>query len=213
MDRRAIFQAAASAAAVATICVVVMGFIIRPPEPGMSLQPSQPAGPVSEFVRPTNEYPALALQFFAGDTLFVLSYVMVFAGLHAAVVDRARAFAGIGLGAGVLTAVLDAAENAFFITYALQAINSVPLKEPALPLIYIITHLKWMASFATLAAFGLVWPRDNRLGWVMSGLMLIYPLVGALGIALPGLVALRGAFFLIGMPLFAWYFWRRARNA
>ena len=47
--------------------------------------------------------------------------------------------------------------------------------------------------------------------WVISSLMLLFPLIGALGVAAPGLVALRGLFFLVGMPLFAWHFWKRAQ--
>ena len=89
----------------------------------------------------------------------------------------------------------------------------VPLVEPALPLIYVLANLKWMGAFAAFYAFGLVWPRDSRLGWVLSGLMLLFPLVGGLGVALPGLVELRGLFFLVGMPLFAWYFWQQAHRA
>ena len=38
--------------------------------------------------------------------------------------------------------------------------------------------------------------------------MLLFPLVGVLGVALPGLIAFRGLFFLVGMPLFAVLFWR-----
>ena len=212
MERKTVFQAAAWAALVASICVLVMGFGVPVPEPGMSLQPSQPSGPVSEFVRPTNEYPGLVLRFFAADSLFVLSYTIVFVGLYAVAVSQSRALAGIGLGAGILTALLDATENAFFITYALSALSGVPLTEPALPLIYIIANLKWMGAFAAFYVFGLAWPRDAILAWVLSGLMLLFPLVGVLGITLPGLVMPRGLFFLLGMPLFAVFFWREARS-
>jgi hypothetical protein len=213
VEKKTIYQASMLAALVALVCVLVMGFVIRSPEPGMSLQPSQPAGPVSDFVRPINQYPDLVLRFLASDTLFVLSYLMVFVGLHATVADRAGAFAAIGLGAGVLAALFDAVENAFFITYALQASNGVTLTQPDLPLIYVVANLKWMGAFAGLYAFGLAWPRDTRLGWVISGLMLLFPLVGALSVAVPGLVLARGVFFLIGMPIFAWHFWQKSRAA
>ncbi len=211
MERRTVFQAGVLAALVAFICTLVMGFGVRAPQ-ATSLQPSVPPVSVSEFVQPTNEYPELALRFFAADSLFVLSYLMVFVALHAVVVGRARAFAWLGLGAGVLTALLDAAENAFFITYALLALDDVPLTEPALPLIFILANLKWMGAFAALYAFGLVWPRDNRLERAICGLMLLFPLVGVLGIAWPSLLGLRGLFFLLGMLLFARYFWQQAHR-
>ena len=41
----------------------------------------------------------------------------------------------LGLGAGILTASLDALENAYIITYARLALNGVPLTEPNLPLV------------------------------------------------------------------------------
>jgi hypothetical protein len=211
-NSRVVFQAALVAALVAFGCSILMGFVFRPPEGIESLQPSLPVGPVSEFVQPINEYPELTLRFFATDSLFVLSYLMLFVGLYAAVVERSRTYAWIGLGAGALAALLDAAENAYFITYALLALNDVPLVEPALPLIYVLANLKWMAAFGTLYAFGLAWRRDSRLGWAISALMLLFPLVGALGVAWPDLVVVRGLFFLVGLPLFAWHFWRELRK-
>jgi hypothetical protein len=207
-----VFRAALAAAVVAFVCSLLMGFVFRPPESLDSLQPSLPSGPVSEFVQSINEHPELTLRFFAADSLFVLSYLMLFVGLYAAVVDRSRAFAWVGLGAGALAALFDAAENAYFITYARLAANEVLLTDPALPLIYLLANLKWMAAFAALYAFGLVWPRENRLGWALSGLMLVFPLVGVLGVASSGLVALRGLFFLVGLLLFAWHFWKETRQ-
>jgi hypothetical protein len=207
-----VFRAALAAAVVAFVCSLLMGFVFRPPESIDSLQPSLPSGPVSEFVQSINEHPELTLRFFAADSLFVLSYLMLFVGLYAAVVDRSRAFAWVGLGAGALAALFDAAENAYFITYARLAANEVLLTDPALPLIYLLANLKWMAAFAALYAFGLVWPRENRLGWALSGLMLVFPLVGVLGVASSGLVALRGLFFLVGLLLFAWHFWKETRQ-
>lgn len=206
VERKSIFEAATWAALIAFICVLVMGT-----QPGASLQPSQPTGPASEFLQSIEHHPRRALIFFAADSLFVLSYALVFAGLYQIVVDRADLIARIGLGAGLLTALLDATENGFFITYARMALKGIPLPEPALPWLYVLTNLKWMAAFATLYAFGWVWPRAGRLDWVLSGLMLLFPLVGVLGIVEPKLVDLRGVFFLLGMPLFAWRFWGQRR--
>jgi len=58
----------------------------------------------------------------------------------------------------------------------------------------------------------MAFPRQNWLGWVISVLMLAFPLVGVLGIISPLFYELRGLFFLIGMPLFCGYFWLRARS-
>ena len=214
MERKNTFQAAFLAALVAFGSTLVMGFGVPTPESVASLQPSQPSGPVTEFERPTNEYPELVLRFFAADSLFVLSYTLVFVGLYTVVVAQSRTFAWVGLGAGILAALLDATENAFFITYALLALNGVPLAEPALPLIYIVANLKWMGAYAAFYAFGLAWPRESKPDWILSGFMLLFPLAGVLfGVAFPDLERLRGVFLLLGMPLFAWYFWQQARRA
>jgi uncharacterized membrane protein len=211
MTDKVVYQAGIVAALVALAAALFMAFGVQVPEPGIDLQPSLVFGPVNDFVYPSNTYPQLVLRFFAADSLFVLSYAMVFAGLYVAARDRSRLFASLGLAAGLLAALLDATENAFFISYASSASHGVLLTEPDLPLIYVIANLKWMAAFAALYAFGLIWPRDRLLGWLLSGLMLLFPLFGVLGVTLPNLVPFRGLFFLLGFPLFAWHFWQQLR--
>ncbi len=207
-----VYQAALLAALVALACAIVMGFFIRRPADVDTLQPNVPAVETSEFVEPINKHPDVVLSFFAADSLFILAYLMVFVGLHATTMTRSTTYAAIGLAAGILAALFDATENAYFISYARVAQDGVALKDPALPLIFVIGNLKWMAAYATLVAFGLVWPRDDWLGWAISALMLLFPVVGVLGVAWSGLVPLRGVFFLIGFALFAWHFWREARK-
>jgi hypothetical protein len=212
MGKKVIFQAAAIASIVAFIGVIGQVWVMSSvPTKNVQLQPSFP-GPVEEFVQGTNTYPRNSLAFFASDSLFVLGYVLVFVGLYCVTSDRARPFALIGLGAGIFTALMDASENAFFITYAMNSIAGIPLTTPDLPLIYILANLKWMAAFVTLFAFGLVFPRHSVLEWLITILMFLFPVVGILGIALPDLIALRGLFFLLGMPLFAFYFVQQSRR-
>ncbi|MFQ5401377.1 MAG: hypothetical protein ACE5E7_17485 [Anaerolineae bacterium] len=212
MDNRIAFRAAAAAAVIALSSVLVMAFGIPIPEAGIDLQPSVSFGPVSQFVYPTNTYPELALRLFTADSFFILGYLMVFAGLYMVTRAQVQIFAVLGLGAGMLTALFDALENAFFITYASLAANGVPLADPALPLIYIVANLKWMSAFVTLLAFGLVWPRDGWRGRGISAIMLLFAFTGVLGVLEPAWVPVRGLFFLVGMPLFAWDFWQRSRS-
>lgn len=212
MQKQAVYLATTIASGIACICILVMAIIDIALAPEVVIQPSIPSGTISEFVRATNEEPGFALGFFAADTLLVLSYLMVFVGLHSIARDRSSAYAGLGLGAGILAAFLDATENAYFINYALLAKHNIPLTEPALPLIYNVANLKWMASFASLYAFGLVWPRTRKLEWLISGLMLLFPLVGAISVAFPDLFLGRLVIFLVGMLLFVWYFWGKSRR-
>jgi hypothetical protein len=143
------------------------------------------------------------------DSFFILAYLMVFKGLFTIVVDHSRVFALLGLGAGIATGVLDAVENSFYITYAFESLQGGHLSDPALPLIYIITNLKWMGAFIAFAAFVLVWPRKGWLGKLISAVMALFVLVGVFGLVMPELVDYRGLFFFVGMFLFGLYFRQR----
>jgi hypothetical protein len=212
MSEKVTFQAAFVAAIVAIVAMVAMGLSLRPHAGPGDVQPSVPSGPVPTFVQLVNEHPRHVLRFFAADTLFVLCYITVYAGLYIVTVGRSGVFAGMGLGAGILAAVLDVTENAFFIVYALLAMNGDPLTDPDIPLIYILTNLKYVASYVAFLTFGWAWPRTDWLGWTIFLLMLLFPLVGAMSVAWPVLVGPRSYFFLVGMLLYALYFLRRARR-
>ncbi len=214
MDKKVVFQAAMIAALMAFVAVIGMLIAGTSLPDGVQLQPVEPLS-LSEFFEAAEEHPDVTLGYFGADTLFVLSYLMVFAGLYVVTSERSRVFAVIGLCAGALAAFFDATENAQFIFHALAIQNQVPagdLPAPDLLLFFTLTNLKWMAAFATLYAFGLIFPRRNWLEWAIMALMLIFPLVGILGIANSSLLIVRSLLMAVGMPLFAWYFWQRARD-
>ena len=211
MHTETTMRAAAAAALLAFIGLIIILLNAFFPDASIQVQPSTPSGPVSEFVRATNLYPQQVLRAFAGDSLFILGYAVVFIGLHAVTAPQSRPLALLGLNASLLAASLDAGENAFFITYALLAQSGVPLTEPDLPLIYIFANLKWMTAFAGVLAFALAFPRKSGLEWIIFVLLLSFPLVGVAGFAFPALEPLRLLPFLIGMPLLAFYFWKRLR--
>jgi len=212
MKNKPTLQAAMFAALLAFICTLLMGFGVRSPDPALTLQPSTPVGTAVQFAKVINTYPDHVLRFFSADSLFVISYLIVFAGLFIITSRRTPVLAWIGLGAGLLAGLLDATENTFFINYALLVKNGVLLTDPELPLIYHIANLKWMGAFSAFFAFGLGFPRDELLGWLISTIMVAFPIVGVLGIFSPFLYELRGLFLLVGMPLFALDFWLRVRQ-
>jgi hypothetical protein len=177
----------------------------------VQLQPSIPV-PVDEFLRGSREFSRQSLMFFASDSVFVMGYLLVFTGLYVVTAERAMPFAKMALGLGIATGVFDTLENTVFITYSLGANEGFPLDSAALPLIFIVTNLKWIAAFGTLLTFGLIFPRRDMFTWVISALMVVFTVVGVAGIALPDLIAWRGLFFLVGMPLFAWFFWQGSKK-
>ena len=215
MDRRVVLQAAAAAALTGTVAVIVQALNLRAPETGLTMQPSTPAVPIDQFLAPIVRHPAQMLRFFAADSLFVLSYSLLYTGLFTVVAERGRAMAVVALGAGLFGALCDAVENAFFITYASLSLLGQPPTEPDLPLtlIFVVANLKWMGAYLAFGGFGLLWPRRGLLGWLLSVLMMLVPLIGVLAVAVPALLSALGALLLVGMPLFAWTLWQSAREA
>jgi hypothetical protein len=106
----------------------------------------------------------------------------------------------------LFTILLDSTENAFLISYAQKSINGSAVTNPALPLLYVIANLKCTGSYAGFLVFGLAWPKESKFDWVLSAVMILYPVSGVLSIILPGLISLRGIFLLLSMLLFCWYF-------
>ena len=95
------------------------------------------------------------LNFFAADTLFVLSYVLVFAGVYTLIEPRGPVLARVALAAGLLGGLCDALENGFFVTCTRSNRCSTDATAPTLPLIYILANIKWGAAFLAFYAF---WP-------------------------------------------------------
>src|SRR5512143_1628158 len=115
MDKKTLFQASffASLIGFAGILIQIVSGISLPT--GVQLQPQIPM-PISQFITASNDYPNKSLLFFAGDSLFILGYLLLFGGLFSVTFERARIFSIFGIFIGILGAILDATENAFFIT-------------------------------------------------------------------------------------------------
>ena len=205
MEKKKIFILAFIASLAALLSIVYIGFGIPVPDSIVSLQPTDTALPVVEFLKPINEAPELMLRFFTADSFLILSGILLYLGMYSIVAERSRLVAGVGLGIGLLTILLDCSENAFFISYAQQSIRGVHL-APALSLIYIIAHLKAMGSYGGFLIFGLAWPRETKLDWTLSSLMVLYSITGVLSLVIPGVLFVRGIILLFCMAFFAFYF-------
>jgi hypothetical protein len=209
MSRKNTFLGAAIGALVAVLSLLVMLSANNGVAEGVVLQPyGIEAG---QLLRGINTYPNNTLLFFAGDTLFPLSYLLVFVGLYAATAKDNKLFALIGIGAGILTTLFDLSENSIFITYALLLRNGAAITDASVVPLYILTTLKWMMAFGTFYIFGLAFPRGKWFEWGIIVLMLIFPLFGAISTANPDLIPLRGLFLLGGMIALGVYFVYRYR--
>lgn len=212
MENRTIFIPAFIGSIAALLSILYMGFGIPAPESIYSLQPTDMAMPLADFLRPINEVPDLMMRFFTVDSFLILSGIFVYLGLFNIVSKRSRLIAGTGLGIGLFTILLDGTENAFLISCAQQSLNNADIATPALPLLYGIANLKMTGSFAGFLVFGMAWPRETRLDWTISILMILYAVTGVLSLAAQGLILFRGILLLLCFVLFVWYFFTVMRR-
>lgn len=210
MNKKIVFQAATIASIISLVAVVIILF------PTFSLESKdvqvQPIEPIDAFLEAATEHTNTTMTFFFADSLFILSYLMVFVGLYTVTSERARTFALIGMGAGVMTALMDATENAHFLYYVFAARNDVAIDEPNMMQFFVISNLKWMSSFATLYAFGLVFPRNSWFERGLTAFLLIFPLVGLLSIFNADFVMLRSVLFVVGFIGSGRYFWQLSQD-
>ena len=156
------------------------------------------------------EHTGTLLGFMAFDTIFVIGYVTVFAVTFLALAKEDRLIGGIGLGAGILAGLADMTENALYVVYGIGALQGNMELAPWLPLHYLATGVKWMAAFSAVGMQLLVFPRRTTLERSIVAVMCTFPVLGAVSIAWPALAPLRALFFVVGMPMLAVYFHKRA---
>ena len=206
MEKRKIFRLALIGSITTTLSILYIGFGIPVPESVVSLQPSDMAVSAEQFLIPINEYPVLMLRFLMADEFLILGGLLLYLGFYTLIVEKSRLISAVGLGIGLFTVLLDISENAFLISYAQQSTNGTPVSDPALPLLYVITNLKMMGSYAGFLIFGLAWPRGTKLDLGISGMMILYTITGLLCLLIPRLSLMRGIFLLLSMTGFIWYF-------
>jgi hypothetical protein len=206
MDTIKPFTLALIGSITATISIIHIGFCIPVPESVVSLQPSDVAVSVTRFLIPVNEYPGLMLRFLTADGFLILGGILLYLGFYTLIAEKSRLIAGVGLGVGLFTIVLDSTENAFLISYARQSLNGTPVNTPALPLLFVLANLKMMGSYAGFLIFGLAWPRACTLDRTISSMMILYTITGVFSIMFSWLILPRGIFLLLCILLFIWYF-------
>ena len=200
------FRAGSIAAAFAWCCGIGSALVAH----GLNIQPTETVAAKAEVLAMAQRHTDTLLAFMALDSLFVIGYVTVFAVVFLAIPEQDRLIGGIGLGAGILAGLADMTENALYVVYATGALNGNSEISPSLPFHYYATSLKWMAAFAAVGMQLLVFPRRTALERIIVAVMCTFPILGAISIARPSLLPLRALFFVIGLPLLAVYFHRRA---
>ena len=147
------------------------------------------------------------------DLAFCVLYTAYFAALAAYLRERgaSRVLVWIGLGAILLTALLDFVEDQHILVLLDLAEKKVLPSTGAIAFQAVESGTKFAVSFVGLVCFGLAIPRDNRLALALSVLLVLGTLISAvLTYAAPPrsmvmLEVCRFAGFLVGFALaIAW---------
>jgi hypothetical protein len=205
MDKAVSLRAGAIAAVIGWLAAIAMALLSK----GVDLQVTQTVEGKEKLLGIIQGQPELLLHYMSLDTLFVISYLAVFGALFLCVPAGGRLIAALGLGFGVLAGVSDMIENILYIVYGLGSLHGAGV-APELPFHYYVSMLKWIAAFTSVGLTTLVFPCRSAFERLIVLVMATFPLGGALSIARPDLAPLRAIFFVVGLPLLAILFTRRA---
>ena len=123
---------------------------------------------------------------FALDIAFIILYTGFFAALSKYLVARGRPFAKLAFGAMALVALLDIVEDHHILSMLDAAEQSVLPSAGAIAFQAVESATKFSVSYISLALFGLAIPRDTKLGWALSLLLIAGSLANAvIGYSLP----------------------------
>jgi hypothetical protein len=172
------------------------------------LQPTDPDR-VSDLV---SEYGDVVKANIVLDDLFALAYTGAFLGLAALVWPRSRWLARIAMFFALATAVLDFTENAHLMTMALGIGAEENLTGSALAELNVITQLKYSASHMAAFLFGIGLPRRDRLGWIVTVLLFIFPVVSTIAFAYEPAGLVRILLMWLLLVLGGWLAWRESKN-
>ena len=143
------------------------------------LQPTDPDR-VSDLI---SEYGDVVKANIVLDDLFALAYTGAFLGLAALVWPRSRWLGGIAMFFALATAVLDFAENARLMTMVLGIGGEDSLTGSALAELNVITQLKYSASHMAAFLFGIGLYRRDRLSWIVTVLLFVFPVASTIAFA------------------------------
>jgi hypothetical protein len=123
---------------------------------------------------------------FALDVGFIILYTGFFAALAKYLADRGRPFAKLAFGAMALVALLDVIEDHHIVSMLDAAEQAVLPSAGAIGFQVAESATKFSVSYISLVLFGLAIPRQGRLGWALSLVLIVGSLANAvIGYSLP----------------------------
>ena len=165
-------------AALSLATLLALGLLLALAPQGVTVETLQPGDGLLSLERwgsAVERAPVVAVLFFLGDTLFALALGWTFLRLHLALPPSP--LAAIGLGAALVKAGADVAENLLYLWPAAQALAGEALAWPPLGALAALAMLKRAAGAVTGVAFALALPGEDR--GAQAGRLLL----AALGVA------------------------------
>lgn len=183
---------------------------------GVSQEYFESTHPVQEYTeRIIRDAGALNVAFTV-DNLFLVSYAAFFVGLGVLFQSRTHHLVlVVGVGAMLLVAFLDAVENHHITAMAQAALAGVPLLNEEIRAQVIVSSLKFHVSCLGALLFAVAFPRESRLGKIISWLLAGYGFFGVLVLTSPPsllltLALLRTGFFVMSFLLSGIMLWNWA---
>ena len=178
---------------------------------GVLDQPIMPQ-PYGEAIRPAAVSLILVM---ALDYLFLIAYSGTFVGTAALVWRRAGLWAGLGLGFGLLTALVDISENAITVTIARQALAELAISAGSLQALGVLGQVKYACASLGLVFFAvallIVRPARRPLVRGVAGILLTFPIVNSIVVLIPSMGVLLIFWMLLSLVGAALLLWDASR--
>lgn len=188
---------------------IVMMLAKAPMGAAVDIQPSANPGTIDNFVKATNDYTDSARLFFAADMVFAMSYTLLFAAIFTVVRPYQPFFAYFGLAFAIAAGLCDLIENSLYLSYAVRAANGVPLENPAIVLLSVLTTLKWVGASGVFIAYCFAFPLTTWAGRLSVITMATVPLVILAGYAFSDWMSYKNSIFILPLPFVLYYLWKQ----
>ena len=195
----------AGAAAVALLALFVVGLSL-----GEDFSVLEGATTPADFAAAVDRHAAAMKTAMAIDNLFVIGYSLALLGIAAWVRRQTPLLGNVALGASLLAAFLDYAENSLTVALIQNHLLGVAPSGNWLLGLHVIGQVKFLVAFAAVALLALGLWSLRPLDRVMSVLGLFFPPVGVLGLVVSSLAPLIVLWMLALLVCGGLLLWRRA---
>jgi len=190
----------------AILSMIIIG-LFYPPEISAMSDPRT----IAAFTTLARQYTTPITILLLLDTIFIMGYTSLFAGIWLIIRDFSEIMAKVGLGLGLLTALADIVENSLLLILV-KGLQTGWTPHPLLfGLVYVINTMIDLLSYLGILVYAIILllifrPWNSK--FIMACLFVLYLLVGLLSILLPALVIVRSFMFVIGLAVGGTILWR-----